>query len=217
MKRCLVLILALLLIGSTANYVSAATLYNIRDLGTLGGSSSFGLDVNSHRQVTGNAQEAASEPSPRLNTFLVGELIGTASTTGITRAFIWQNGAINELIPYDLYAPTNTGPTTNYHSVAMDINNAGLVVGNSQRIAGSPAVATLWQNGQPIDLNSLIPAGSGWILTSAEGINSAGDIVGFGTINGATHAYLLTPVPEPASVAVLCIAVLLTSGRRRRA
>jgi probable HAF family extracellular repeat protein len=43
------------------------------------------------------------------------------------------------------------------------------------------------------DLNSLIPAGSGWVLTSARGINDAGQIVGTGTISGVQHAFLLTP------------------------
>jgi len=33
-----------------------------------------------------------------------------------------------------------------------------------------------------IGLNTLIAPGSGWNLRSAEGINDAGDIVGFGTL-----------------------------------
>jgi len=43
------------------------------------------------------------------------------------------------------------------------------------------------------DLNTLIPKNSGWYLECAQGINDAGDIVGFGTINGSTHAFLATP------------------------
>ena len=48
-------------------------------------------------------------------------------------------------------------------------------------------------SGQITDLNSLIPAGSGWVLNRATGINDAGQIVGSGTINGVLHVFLLTP------------------------
>ncbi len=44
------------------------------------------------------------------------------------------------------------------------------------------------------DLNSLIPAGSGWALSVARDINDAGQIVGEGVINGQQRAFLLTPV-----------------------
>jgi probable HAF family extracellular repeat protein len=44
------------------------------------------------------------------------------------------------------------------------------------------------------DLNGLVPAGSGWVLTEARAINDNGSIVGFGiNPSGATHAFLLTP------------------------
>jgi hypothetical protein len=39
----------------------------------------------------------------------------------------------------------------------------------------------------------MIPPNSGWDLHHAASINNAGQIVGYGTINGADHAYLLTP------------------------
>ena len=125
---------------------------------------------------------------------------------------------MSELMPFNLYSTGNTGPTTNYHSVANDINASGLIVGNSQRIAGSAAVATVWfaSNGLPVDLNTLIPAASGWNLLSAEGVNEAGDIVGFGTYQGSTRAFLLT-VPSPSVAGVLAAAGLLSHRRRRLA
>jgi len=43
------------------------------------------------------------------------------------------------------------------------------------------------------DLNDLISPGSGWVLNHASAMNLAGQIVGFGTLNGAVHAFLLTP------------------------
>jgi probable HAF family extracellular repeat protein len=43
------------------------------------------------------------------------------------------------------------------------------------------------------DLNKLIPTGSGWVLTEADGINASGQIIGMGTHSGQEHAFLLTP------------------------
>src|SRR5581483_11041320 len=55
---------------------------------------------------------------------------------------------------------------------AMAANAKGWIVGSSS------AHACLWINGQAHDLNSLIPANSGWSLTSASGIDTAGQIIG---------------------------------------
>jgi probable HAF family extracellular repeat protein len=44
------------------------------------------------------------------------------------------------------------------------------------------------------DLNSLIPANSGWTLIEANAINTSGQIVGYGNHNGFNHAFLLTPI-----------------------
>jgi probable HAF family extracellular repeat protein len=189
---------------------SQATLWDggaITNLTSLGDGTRFSqaFGLNDNNVVVGSSLTGQT----------VGQLIGTTSTTPITRGFVWDSGVITELTPFNLYAPGNTGPTTNYHSVAMDINNAGLIVGNSQRIAGLPAVATLWQGGVPIDLNTLLPPGSGWNLLSAEGINNRGDIVGYGTIGGQTHAFLLT-VPEPSSLVLAGVGVALLLCRIRQ-
>ncbi len=50
-----------------------------------------------------------------------------------------------------------------------------------------------------VDLNTLISPSSGWTLTAAGGMNDLGEIAGYGTIGGVTHAFLLTPVPEPST------------------
>jgi probable HAF family extracellular repeat protein len=71
------------------------------------------------------------------------------------------------------------------------INDSGVVVGQST-FAGTYH-AFVYSGGKIKDLNGMIPAGSGWVLTEANGINTAGQIVGMGTHNGQEHAYLLTP------------------------
>ena len=71
------------------------------------------------------------------------------------------------------------------------INDLGVVVGQST--FQSTYHAFVYSGGKIKDLNSMIPAGSGWELTEANGINGSGQIVGMGTLKGQTHAYLLTP------------------------
>lgn len=74
---------------------------------------------------------------------------------------------------------------------ALDINNQGWVVGRVDTDVESRAV--LWRNQQLQDLNNLIPRNSGWLLNEARSINNAGQITGYGTFNGKTRAFLLTP------------------------
>jgi len=58
------------------------------------------------------------------------------------------------------------------------------------------AHALLWQNGTMTDLQTQIPADSGWLLQQADAINDRGQIGGIGLHNGQIHAFLLTPFPQ---------------------
>jgi len=61
-----------------------------------------------------------------------------------------------------------------------------------------------------VDLNTLIDPRSHFQLTYANAINDAGQITG-----GGSHAYLLTPVPEPGA-GLMVITGALSLMRRRR-
>jgi probable HAF family extracellular repeat protein len=76
-------------------------------------------------------------------------------------------------------------------SWGFGINDSGVVVGYSD--FQSTYHAFVYREGKMLDLNKLIPAGSGWVLIQAFGINNAGQIVGEGTHNGLEHGFLLTP------------------------
>jgi probable HAF family extracellular repeat protein len=71
------------------------------------------------------------------------------------------------------------------------INDSGVVVGQST-FQGTYH-AFVYSGGKIKDLNSMIPAKSGWSLIEANGINASGQIVGMGMLNGQEHGYLLTP------------------------
>ena len=78
----------------------------------------------------------------------------------------------------------------------------------------------------PTLLNLLIPPLSGITLTSAVGINAAGEIVAYGTnSSGQSHEYFLTPlespVPEPSTLvfvgmAIAGLGIRRARGRRKR-
>jgi len=85
---------------------------------------------------------------------------------------------------------TLPGGTSSFAGFTTD---AGVVLGESMQPDGFNH-AFLWTSKTKFqDLNDLIPPNSGWLLNHASAMNASGQIVGYGTINGATHAFLLTP------------------------
>jgi hypothetical protein len=57
------------------------------------------------------------------------------------------------------------------------------------------------------------------LLTDARGINDRGQVVAFGRdMNGLTHSFLLTPIPEPGSITLVGLGALglIGYGWRRR-
>jgi len=97
---------------------------------------------------------------------------------------------------------------------ANDINAFGTIVGTVSQSEGFSGRAAIWRPGEttPTDLNTLLPANSGWtLLTAAEGINNAGQIVGFGTINGQTRAFVMTPYDVCLTDAQRGVTVLINS------
>jgi probable HAF family extracellular repeat protein len=73
------------------------------------------------------------------------------------------------------------------------ISDSGQILGDST-VTGGASHAFIWTKGKGMkDLNNMIPKNSGWVLHHASSINSSGQIVGYGTINGVDQAYLLKP------------------------
>jgi probable HAF family extracellular repeat protein len=77
-------------------------------------------------------------------------------------------------------------------SDARAVNNDNIIVGTSTT-AGGQAHAFIHDGFTMVDLNTLIPANSGWELFEASSINDLGQIVGWGRHGATIRAFLLTP------------------------
>jgi len=143
------------------------------DLGTLpGGKNSFAHGINNAGQVVGDADTDPDSSFP------------------IRRAYLWSAGAMTELGTLEQDNPGSWS----FESCANDINNLGQVVGWSD-VSGGGTKAFLWEESSGmVDLNTLIPLDSGWVLQTATGLNEDGWIVGKGTKDGLSRqGFLLIP------------------------
>jgi probable HAF family extracellular repeat protein len=120
-----------------------------------------------------------------------GTIVGYAyDTNQLNLAVLWKNGKVKNVIG------TVDGDAC---GIAQSINSASQVVGFSDAACdGTVLHAFLWENsGPPVDLNTLIPPGSGLQLAQAVSINDRGEIAGQGaTSAGDNHAFLLIPCDE---------------------
>jgi probable HAF family extracellular repeat protein len=124
-----------------------------------------------------------------------GQIVGYSSTAGdaASDAFLYSDGVMTDL-----------GSLGGGSSSAYAINASGEVVGTSATPTNAAGDAFLYTTSSGmIDLNSLLPAGSGWDLQVATAINDSGLVVGYG-INpeGQGDAFLMDTTPEPASMAL---------------
>jgi probable HAF family extracellular repeat protein len=185
----------------------------IINLGTLGGICGLVFDLNNKGQVVGQSDLAGDstahaflwDPERRHHLKDLGtlggsfaaatwlndesEIVGVAATSGdaALHAFFWKHGVMT-----DLGTVKGDGCSVAYH-----INARGQVVGTSGDHCNE-VHGFMWERGGSLmDLNDLVPAGSGMVLTAGEGINDRGDIVASGVFpDGDHHAILLLPCED---------------------
>jgi len=190
----------------SGNFLNHAFLYSggvMRDLGTFGGSSSTAFALNDAGHVTGQANTSGDLET---HAFLfdgttlrdlgtlggtysggykinnAGQVAGDSEMDGDLdhHAFLYSNGTMLDL-----------GTLGGANSSAWSLNNLGHVVGVASDASGEDR-AYLWKDGVMTDLNSLLPAHSGWQLTGAYFIDDHGHIAGAGLFQGAANWFLMT-------------------------
>jgi probable HAF family extracellular repeat protein len=153
----------------------------MRDLGTLGGISSYGTAINMSNHVVGYS--------------LLNKI------DNARHAFFYNGGALVDL---GSFSPQALGAD---YSVALAINNSDAVVGYSYiQYGGSDMVRQAafivypnMMQMKMVNLNDLIaaPTAPGYWLFAATGINDQGQIVACAYYNdGYVHAVLLDPIAE---------------------
>ena len=196
------------------------------DLGTLGGTLGFPTALNNRGEVVGQSNLAGDltfHPFVWTKSGRMQDLGTLGGDTGITN---WINDGGDIVGKADLpglLSPQDHHPVLWTHGVMIDlgtlpedssgnayyVNSRGQVVGTSEdrqhMLLGVSQHAVLWENGGPqVDLNTLIPPGSGLQLTYAVAINDRGEIAGFGVPPGVPpedyetkgHAYILIPCDD---------------------
>ena len=104
-----------------------------------------------------------------------GSVVGTNTTTGLPEVMLPDGSE------YPLALPAgDTGQ-------AEGINASGEIVGEVE------GRATIWPSytAQPVNLNAILPANSGWVLKNAWAISAQGNVLGSGTFNGNPLAYFV--------------------------
>jgi uncharacterized membrane protein len=142
------------------------------------------------KSLGGNESSAFGNAAKDINSF--GHVVGFSSLSdNVTfNAFLWtrETGKMKALVPIKGIA----------NSIAIALNDSDEVVGSSINSTFTTLTATIWKNGVPVDLNTLIPANSSLYLLFGCSINSRGQILGLATNLAGTvyHAYELIPVGE---------------------
>jgi probable HAF family extracellular repeat protein len=146
----------------------------LKDLGTLGGNYGAANGINDAGDAAGWANEAGDV---------------------IFHAVLWPSGKTT---------PTDLGVTAGFAtSVAAAINSKGQIIGcltsdPSGNCFPYDSDSFLWENGDMVDVNTLVPPHPGVLLSGSEGyINDKGQILLLGLLdNGDNHAFLLTPCED---------------------
>jgi probable HAF family extracellular repeat protein len=207
-----------LLLG--AGHLTADILYRVRDWGTRGGTIREARGINNAGQVIGYSYSATGDPPAHAFLYSNGQVSDLGTLGGSFREGVRINNAgqvtgysrlsgaaISHSFLYSNGQMADRG-TLGGLSFGEAIHDAGQVVGESYYVPAGSFHAFLSSNGQRKDLNDWIDSQLAIMLFNATGINNKGQIVAGGPSQPGFHGFLLTPVPEPSTLALCGVAAL---------
>ena len=101
--------------------------------------------------------------------------------------YVWQQGRLTLLrLPLGFQGIDPKAP--------VSVNDNDLMVGSGVLSKGSSDRAIVWRNDTTMDLNKRVRGSTDWVLQQATSVNNKGQIVGIGSYQNTTHAFLLTPI-----------------------
>jgi probable HAF family extracellular repeat protein len=145
----------------------------IKDLGTLGGNHSGAAAINDRGQIVGFALNGVPDPFSIFDAFFLAPDSQCPSCGTQTRAFLWQDGAMQDL-------GTLGGPDASANFVNKRGQVAGVSYTNSMPnpVTQLPTVDPfLWEDGRMVDLGTL-----GGIFGFANGLNRRGQVIGVSSV-----------------------------------
>ncbi|MEV6983695.1 Ig-like domain-containing protein [Sphaerisporangium sp. NPDC051017] len=144
----------------------------VRNLGTLPG----------HRESTATA---VNDLGVVVGTSVVPLAVGQGDRT---YGFVYADGAMKQLDTY------YTGAKI---TLPKAVNDQGAIVGEFTTNGGTTHAFLAEPGELAVDLNTLLPPGSGWELVRANDINEYGQITGVGKHNGESRGFLMTVKHAP--------------------
>jgi probable HAF family extracellular repeat protein len=112
-----------------------------------------------------------------------GDVVGySTAADGTHHAFLYRGGVLQDL-----------GTLPDAWATATAINGAGLIAGTLTNPYGATLGSFLYAGGAMFDLGPLLTNGDGWSQLTVTGINDAGAIVGYGTLDGTTQGFVAEP------------------------